>query len=189
VNTHGVSKAAVAAIGVASLTMVLAGCGQPGQQRAAMAARHSSSPAETSTPQASSSGSAVPTSAPAASPPVMAVPSASADTSIEVYADCTSPSFEPTWIRVTCADAGWVLEELVWTSWTSTSATAIGTLTYNDCTPSCAMGHFHQVPGTHVLLTDPAQSVGGPLVWTRLQESPWPPGYQTGPLHGGPFPL
>lgn len=162
--------------------MVLAGCGQPGQQAAGKAAPQASSPAETSTV-------GEPTSTPSAAQPVMPVPSASVDRSIEVYANCTSPSFEPTGIRVTCADAGWVLENLVWTSWTGTRATAIGTLVYNDCTPSCPAGHFHQVPGTRVLLSEPGPAVSGQLVWTRLQETPWPPGYVTGPLHGAPFPL
>ena len=181
-NTRGITTAALAAIAAGSLTMALAGCSQAGQKAAATVARRSSSPAERSVSRASAPGSALPTSTPAGSRPVMTVPPASVDTSIRVYADCTSPSFEPTGIRVTCADAGWVLEDLVWTSWTSARATATGTLVYNDCTPSCAEGHFHQVPGTRVVLTDPGLAVGGQLVWTRLQETPWPPGYETGPL-------
>lgn len=189
-NTRGVTTAAAAAIAAGCLTMVLTGCGQPGQKPAATGAGPASSPAQTSAPQATPPGSPVPASAPAASPASTDTSSpASTDTSIEVYADCTSPSFEPKGITVTCADAGWVLEDLAWTSWTSTSATATGTLAYNDCTPSCAMGHIHQVPGTRVVLTDPGQAAGGQMVWTRLQETPWPPGYATGPLHGAPFPL
>jgi hypothetical protein len=60
---------------------------------------------------------------------------------------------------------------------------------YNDCTPNCAEGHFHHVPGTQVTLTVPARSVGGQLVWSEVQENPEPPGYETGPYHGGPQPL
>jgi hypothetical protein len=187
-RARGMTAAVVAAIAAGSLMIALAGCGQPGQETAATGARPSSSPAQTSLGRVSSPRSR-PMPTPAASQSVTPVPSSSVDTSIEVYADCTSPSFEPTGIRVTCADAGWVLEDLVWTSWTSTRATATGTLVYNDCTPSCVAGHFHKVPGTQVLLTDPRRAVSGQLVWTRLQEAPWPPGYKTGPLHGAPFGL
>jgi len=55
------------------------------------------------------------------------------DTAIEVYGNCATPSVEPTEIVLTCGDYGWVLEGLNWTSWTSTRATAVGTLVYNDC--------------------------------------------------------
>jgi hypothetical protein len=124
-----------------------------------------------------------------ASGPARGASSASADPGIEVYANCESPSSEPAAFRVTCGDAGWTLTGLAWISWTSTSATAIGVLVYNDCTPSCVNGHFHRVPGTKIVLTDPRPSAGGQLVFTRLTETPWLPGYTTGPMHGQPFPL
>ncbi len=111
------------------------------------------------------------------------------DRRIEVYGNCTTPGVEPTEIVLACADYNTVLEALHWTSWTITSATAVGTLVYNDCTPDCADGHFHHVPGTQVTLTVPARSVGGQLVWSEVQENPEPPGYETGPYHGGPQPL
>jgi hypothetical protein len=56
---------------------------------------------------------------------------------------------------------------------------------YNDCTPSCADGHQHDVPGTRVTLTVPVTR-GAQALWSRVQESPQPPGYATGPDHGGP---
>lgn len=70
-----------------------------------------------------------------------------------------------------------------------TSGTAVGTLSYNNCTPDCASGHFHYVPGTRVILTHPVRGAGGQLVWSRVQEAPEPPGYETDPCHGGPQPL
>jgi len=102
---------------------------------------------------------------------------------------CQTPSVEPTEIVLACADYNTLLEALHWTSWTATSATAVGTLVYNDCTPNCAEGHSHHVPGTRVTLTVPSRSVGGREVWSEVQENPEPPGYETGPYHGGPQPL
>lgn len=111
------------------------------------------------------------------------------DTAIGVYGNCTSPSVEPAEIVLTCADYGEVLMGLHWTSWTTTNASAVGTLVYNDCEPDCANGHQHSVPGTTVTLTVPIHGAGGSLVWSEVQENPEPPGYETGPYHGGPQPL
>jgi hypothetical protein len=178
-STGRMTTAASAAGIAGGLIIALAGCGQSGHDAGA------------ATP---SSAAPKPTSAATASPAPTPVASASGsatgvDSSIEVYADCTSPSFEPTAITVTCADAGWSLNDLAWSSWTSTSAIGTGTLVYNDCKPSCAAGHFHRVPGTRVVLTDPQPTASGQLVWTRMQETPWIPGYVTGPMHGKPYPL
>jgi hypothetical protein len=111
------------------------------------------------------------------------------DAGIEVYGDCTMPTLEPTAIVLTCADGGEVLQGLEWVTWTATSATAVGTLVYNDCTPDCADGHDHSVPGTKVTLTAPVHGPDGQLVWSEIQENPEPPGYATGPYQGGPQPL
>lgn len=111
------------------------------------------------------------------------------DTAIKVYGNCATPSFEPSEIVLTCADANEVLTGLRWTSWTATSATAVGTLEYNDCHPYCAAGHLHDVPGTLVTLTVPVPTGNGQQVWSRVQESPEPPGYSTGPYGGAPQPL
>jgi hypothetical protein len=111
------------------------------------------------------------------------------DSAIKVYGNCTTPSVEPSEIVLACADENALLAGLHWTSWTAASATAVGTLEYNDCKPSCAEGHFHNVPGTQVTLTAPVQAGNGLVVWSRVQESPEPPGYATGPYHGGPQPL
>jgi hypothetical protein len=111
------------------------------------------------------------------------------DSGILVYGDCKTPSLQPSEIVLTCADYGWILEALHWSSWTASQATAIGTFVYNDCTPNCAEGNHHDVPGTQVTLTVPLRDSGGQLVWSELRQNPQPPGYVTGPYHGGPFPL
>jgi hypothetical protein len=58
--------------------------------------------------------------------------------------DCRgTPEARPREIVVTCADAGVVLESIQWKTWGGTAAKGRATLTYNDCAPSCAGGHFH----------------------------------------------
>jgi hypothetical protein len=113
----------------------------------------------------------------------------SVDAAIKVYGNCQKPSVEPAEIVLACADYNALLEDLHWTSWTAARATAVGTLVYNDCTPNCAEGHFRHVPGTRVTLTVPSRGAGGQRVWSQVQENPEPPGYATGPYHGGPQPL
>jgi hypothetical protein len=142
----------------------------------------SASPLATTTAPAPTSGttSAATTAPPAAAP---------VDAQVKVYGNCTTPTVEPAEIVLACADYGAMLDGLHWASWTATSATAVGTLEYNDCTPSCAAGHHQEIPGTRVTLTVPVPRAGGQLLWSQVQESPQPPGYATGPFHGGPQPL
>jgi hypothetical protein len=90
---------------------------------------------------------------------------------------------------MTCADYGTIFEHLHWTSWTPTSATAVGTLVYKTCEPNCADGGFGSVPDTEIMLNVARLGAGGRLVWSELEANHWPPGYATGPLHGGPSPL
>ena len=59
-----------------------------------------------------------------------------------VFADCKRPSAEPTSITIACADAGFVLDDLSWTSWGEDEATGKGTAVVNDCEPSCGEGKF-----------------------------------------------
>jgi hypothetical protein len=122
---------------------------------------------------------------PATSVPPTAV--APIDNAIEVYGNCTSPSVEPSEIVDTCADYGTVYDGLHWTTWTGTSATAVGTGVYHHCTPYCPLGSL-RVPNTKITLSVPVRTAAG-FVWSEIQEQPEPPGYETGPYHGGPQPL
>ena len=45
-----------------------------------------------------------------------------------------------------CGDGAVGLTALHWTSWTSHLASGYGTYFLNDCTPTCAGGHFHTYP-------------------------------------------
>lgn len=91
-----------------------------------------------------------PATAPAAPPGPAALPG--------VVDDCSGPgptgtrtAVEPASIMIACADGGLRLEDLTWTSWTSTSAEGHGVLLANDCTPDCAQGTFHSFPGAFEL--------------------------------------
>jgi hypothetical protein len=60
---------------------------------------------------------------------------------------CTSPPpqgqqsrIEPTSIVIACADNGIGVQNLAWTSWTSTAATGTGQVWENNCVPNCATG-------------------------------------------------
>jgi hypothetical protein len=178
--------------GTAALT--LAGCASAATSPSAASSPSSpSSSASAASASASSPSKAAPAVA-AAKPRPASAPATPAslpkvDAGIGVYGNCKTPSVEPTEIVLACADYNAILESLHWTSWTATSATAVGTFVYNDCTPNCAEGHFHHVPGTRVTLTVPTRSASGQQVWSQVQESPEPPGYATGPYHGGPQPL
>lgn len=167
---------------IVTTALMLAGC-----TKSEPSAAPSQGAAATTPTTAATSGTSIPSASATSSKPTTTAPAI--DAAIRAYGDCTKPSVQPAEIVLTCADYGEVLQGLQWLSWTSASATAVGTLSYNDCTPDCGSGHFHQVPGTRVTLTHPVHGAGGRLVWSRVQEAPEPPGYATGPFHGGPQPL
>jgi hypothetical protein len=182
---------ALAAVIILIATLVWAGPLRPGSNKQRVATPHPTLPTVTTPPPTSAPVTTSPTTVPTTSEPTTTAPPTTVpiDSAIGVYGNCTTPTVEPTEIVLACADYGERLTGLYWTSWTPTSATAIGTLVYNDCTPDCAAGHFHSVPNTTVTLTVPVRGPGGGLVWSEVQESPEPPGYETGPFHGGPQPL
>lgn len=89
---------------------------------------------------------------------------------------------EPAEIILACADYGQRLENLQWSRWTATEAKAVGVYAYNDCTPSCANGHFHDVPNTNITLTSPVRGAGGHVVWSRFVQTPAQLDYQGHPI-------
>lgn len=137
--------------------------------------------------------STAPTTAPTPTTALTAATAGSADSgvdpSIAVYADCQVASVTPPRLVLACADQNVVVTGLHWSTWNAAGAHGIGTLSYNDCTPNCAVGGRHSVPATQISLSAPVDGADGQLVFSRVQESPQPPGYATGPFHGGPQPL
>ncbi len=181
------------ALALVGLVLVLSGCSASGHGGPASVAPTAVSPSE-SEASPSQPPSTSPASASAASTaPAPDEPSSTAGASdasdTEIYADCSRPSVEPTEIILTCADGGTTLEQIHWTTWSTTSATGTGVLKYNDCQPSCAQGKFHSVAGAHITLTAPVTGATGETVWSTIAFTPQPPGYASGPYHGGPEPL
>jgi hypothetical protein len=160
-----------------SLGLALAACGGSGQ----------ASSSGTTARSTTSTGSS--TSIPAQGTGASSTTTAPFDPAIAVYFNCSAASVEPTEIVLSCPGYSDVLLGIKWNSWSASSAVGVGILVYNDCVPSCTNGQQHNVPGTTVTLTRPEQSRGGQLVWSEVQENPEPPGYDTGPYHGGPQPL
>jgi hypothetical protein len=68
-----------------------------------------------------------------------------------VVADCNQWQTEPSVYLFTCADAGEGLQEVHWTTWSSTLASGYGTYYANQCTPDCAAGNFRDYPALVVL--------------------------------------
>ena len=56
--------------------------------------------------------------------------------------DCESAVRKPESITLTCADGGWSLQEITWTSWAEKGAEGMGIFRENLCKPSCADGEF-----------------------------------------------
>jgi hypothetical protein len=68
-----------------------------------------------------------------------------------VTADCGSApphrlSTRPSSITLACADNGWGVEDLTWTSWTTSAAVGHGVFWDKLCKPSCATGKIGTYP-------------------------------------------
>jgi hypothetical protein len=79
---------------------------------------------------------------------VQAVPAtssgpAAAAAPVRVIAACTHPVSKPRHYVITCADAGIQLRKAQYQWWSHNTAHGRGVYYFNDCTPSCAGGHFH----------------------------------------------
>jgi hypothetical protein len=92
-----------------------------------------------------------------------------ADATPGVINDCNlalpegaASQIEPTSISFACADGGSGVQDLVWTSWTESSATGTGVIWQNHCIPDCAAGTFGYYPAS-ITLSDVQQTVVGPL--------------------------
>jgi hypothetical protein len=91
-------------------------------------------------------------SAASAAPTHPAATAQAAKTPRYVALNCSfKPVVEPSTYVIACADYGIYLQGLHWTSWTAKEASGYGTFWENDCTPSCADGHFHHYSALEVL--------------------------------------
>jgi len=73
--------------------------------------------------------------------------------------DCGSPEYKPESITLTCADGGWSIQAITWTTWTEKGAEGTGTWRENLCKPNCADGEIVEAT-VQVKLTDLTPSKG-----------------------------
>ena len=80
----------------------------------------------------------------------------------------------PASIMLACGDGNYWAGALKWKGWGTATATAGAQVHYNDCTPYCAAGHFHVIPGTATLSNLKAGTCRGEsvLFYTRLRVVP-----------------
>ncbi len=60
--------------------------------------------------------------------------------------NCLSITSAPKELVIACGDGNRFISNIHWSKWGATSTTATGTLNWNDCSPTCAAGHFHTKP-------------------------------------------
>ena len=56
--------------------------------------------------------------------------------------DCGSAVYKPESITLTCADGGWSIQAITWSTWTTKGAKGTGTWRENLCKPNCADGEI-----------------------------------------------
>ena len=108
-----------------------------------------------------------------ANPPVIV----QTDTSLYVV-NCVTFEQKPVELVLYCADAGQILTEISWSSWTSQEAIGTGTSTTNDCEPNCAAG-TDVVTKVDIKLINPVTSEEGRQVFSQIEmqyENPQPSG-------------
>ena len=153
-----------------------------------------------SSPQGSAAPAPPPTSASAASAAAVSTSAAngsgnggtgSVDANV-VLDDCSNVAIvEPPTYTPTCADEGYVLNSINWTSWTAQQATGTAMATVKLCQPSCAAGGTGTYPVSFVFsgsATDPNDpNATTYMTLTATYTGPQPPGagpsqtFQVGP--------
>jgi hypothetical protein len=98
-----------------------------------------------------------------------AAPVAQNDLNTDIYVvNCVTFEEKPVELVLYCADAGQILNEITWSSWTPTEAIGAGTSTANDCEPSCAEGK-DVVSAVEIKLTKPMTSESGKRVFSNIE--------------------
>ena len=89
------------------------------------------------------------------------------DTDLYVV-NCVTFEQKPVELVLYCADAGQILNQITWSSWTSTQAQGSGISTTNDCEPSCAEGS-DVVSKVELRLFKPVTSESGKIVFSQIE--------------------
>jgi len=91
------------------------------------------------------------------------------DVNTDIYVvNCVTFEEKPVELVLYCADAGQILNEITWSSWTPTEAIGTGTSTANDCEPSCAEGK-DVISAVEIKLTQPVKSESGKSVYSKIE--------------------
>lgn len=134
----------------------------------APAAKTSAASPVTPSSGAPSSGTPSGTPSPAGSTAANAVP-VDADGRPFVLWDCErKPKVEPADFVLACVDGSYGLADAHWTKWAPADAVGVGTEYLNDCTPNCAIGHFHNYPVDIRLTGSDLVARNGPFAYTKL---------------------
>ena len=98
-----------------------------------------------------------------------AAPVAQNDLNTDIYVvNCVTFEEKPVELVLYCADAGQILNEITWSSWTPTEAVGAGTSTRNDCEPSCYEGK-DVISAVEIKLTKPVTSESGKRVFSNIE--------------------
>jgi hypothetical protein len=92
---------------------------------------------------------------------------ADARTKVRAVSDCRHGEVRPDAIILACGDGTSALSHLRWRTWGGRTARATGTLSYVDCTPSCAEGTQHHAHASLRLTTRHHCKGHGGLYYTR----------------------
>ena len=85
-----------------------------------------------------------PVAEPVASPsPTITIPADLKDSDVLTW-DCEIPVQKPDTITLTCADGGWMVHSITWTTWGIEGAEGAGIFREKLCDPSCAEGDIAQ---------------------------------------------
>src|SRR5487761_504800 len=170
--------AACAVIGAAGC-LALTACGTL-HQTVTQAAAPASATAVPAASKVTTPSAPVATAAPAS--PSAPAPSVAAQSAVLFNCEQQAQVRPPDFI-LTCADAGSVLAQLSWSSWTAEQATATGVHQLNDCTPNCAEGKFLDYPAVITFWrSEPAPGHPGERYFTRITvryTGPRPPAYMS----------
>ena len=82
--------------------------------------------------------------------------------------NCVTFEQKPVELVLYCADAGQILNQITWSSWTSTEAKGSGISITNDCEPSCAEGS-DVISKVEITLFKPVTSEAGKVVFSQIE--------------------
>jgi hypothetical protein len=117
--------------------------------------------------------------------PTITIPADLKDSDVLTW-DCEVPVKKPDTITLTCADGGWMVHSITWSTWGIGGAEGAGIFREKLCDPSCAEGDIAQEK-VKVELSDPAEregefylrtldistASGKDFLWGRKQKVQW----------------